>query len=59
MQTYQNYIKYRLYEVLFHLESPSKAMEQMEEEFATSLIDLEAAASQALLDYQMRSTAIH
>lgn len=57
--SYQSYIKYRLYEVLFHLDSPEKAMTQMEKEFSTSLVELEAAASQALLDYNFQSTAIH
>lgn len=59
MNTYQEYIKYRLYEVLFHVESPEKAMQQMEKEFSTSLVDLEAAASEALLTYNLYSTSLH
>jgi len=59
MQGYTDYIKYRLYEKLFHLESPTEAMDLMEEEFSSSLPELERAATQAILDYQLHNLTLH
>lgn len=59
MERYTSYIKYRLYEKLFHMESPQKAMDELEKEFSTSLVELEIAATEALLMYQPSSCNLH